>query len=40
MALYKRWIDLKNGKITREFKRVGDEDFEQPEETPEDFDVE
>ena len=36
MALYKRWVDLKNGK-SREFKKIEQEEPE--EETPEDFDL-
>ena len=37
MALYMRWVDLKNGK-SREFKKINEEELE-PEETPEDFDL-
>jgi len=38
MALYMRWVDLKNGK-SREFKRINEEDQEPEEETPEDLDL-
>ena len=34
MALYKRWVDLKNGVCTRDFMMVGEEQEEPSDETP------
>ena len=37
MALYKRWLDLKNGVCTRDFKLLGDDEIADENE---DFDLE